>query len=197
MDSQNEILDFWFGDQDEPGYPARDRHKLWFGKNVDTDRIISERFQIKLLNATPSHPQEKDAHVCLALIVLFDQFPRNIYRDTPDAFDYDHHALTVSLQGVESGIDQTLTAIERVFFYLPLEHSENLDVQEKSIAKFRELKESVPIEKKDSFQSYLDYAVKHCDIVKRFGRFPHRNRILGRISTPAEADFLQQPGSSF
>lgn len=131
------------------------------------------------------------------MILLTDQFPRSIYRDSPRAFAYDAKALAWSLDGVQERVDLKLRSIERVFFYLPLEHAESLQYQEQSVKHFRELLDEVGPDLKPIFQSYLDYAVRHRDIIARFGRFPHRNKILGRKSTPEELAFLALPGSSF
>ena len=133
----------------------------------------------------------------LALILLTDQFPRNIYRDSPRAFALGSKALAVCLDGIKSDFDVKLRPIERVFFYLPLEHAESLRHQEQSVNLFRELAESATGNQKTLFGEYLDCAVRHRDIVARFGRFPHRNKILERESTAEEIAFLAEPDSSF
>ena len=131
------------------------------------------------------------------MIILADQFSRNMYRDTPRAFFSDPKARTWCKAGLENGADRTLRPIERIFFYLPMEHSESLDDQVRSVALCKELAESVPDAHRELFDGYLNYAVRHCEIVERFGRFPHRNAILGRESTDEEIAFLAKPGSSF
>jgi len=131
------------------------------------------------------------------LILLLDQLPRAIHRDTPEAFAQDAAARILVEQGLESGADGLLRPIERLFFYLPLEHSEDLEDQDRSVELFRELAESVPDGQRLAFTNFVDYAQKHRDVVASFGRFPHRNRILGRESTAEEIAFLEQPGSSF
>lgn len=133
----------------------------------------------------------------LALIILTDQLPRNIYRDSPRAFAFDTMALEWSLAGIGQGHDRMLRPIERLFFYLPLEHSEKLQHQERSVRVIGELAAQVASEQQEIFRQYLNFAVRHRDTVARYGRFPHRNRILGRTSTPEELSFLSQPGSSF
>jgi uncharacterized protein (DUF924 family) len=133
----------------------------------------------------------------LALILLFDQFPRNMYRDTPRAFACDPLARRLALDGIAAGADRSLRAIERVFFYLPLEHSESVELQERSVTLFTALAAGVPGADRKTFAGYLDFAVRHRDVIHRFGRFPHRNHILDRDSTPEETAFLKQPGSSF
>jgi len=133
----------------------------------------------------------------LALILLTDQFPRNIYRESARAFAFDAKALAWCLGGIISGLHIGLRPIERVFFYLPLEHAESLEYQELSVGLFRDLLATVQLDQKYVFENFLDFAVRHRDIIARFGRFPQRNKIIGRPSTPEEAAFLEEPGSSF
>jgi uncharacterized protein (DUF924 family) len=133
----------------------------------------------------------------LALILLVDQLPRAIHRDTPEAFAQDDSARKTAAQGLESGADRLLRPIERLFFYLPFEHSEDLEDQDRSVELFHELALSVPEEQCPTFAAFVDYAKRHREVIVRFGRFPHRNRILGRESTAEEIAFLEQPGSSF
>ena len=121
----------------------------------------------------------------LALVILLDQFTRNIHRGTPAMHEGDAKAVATALAVIESGADASFSADERQFLYMPLMHSEDRALQQRSLEKFRELGQS------------LDYAERHAEIVFRFGRFPHRNAILGRVSTPEEVEFLKQPGSSF
>lgn len=134
---------------------------------------------------------------CLALILLTDQFPRNIYRDTPRAFAFDPLARAWCKEGLRNRMHESLRPIERVFFYLPLEHSESLDDQLHAVALFEELVTIVPQEQRNTFDGFVDYAHRHHEVIGRFGRFPHRNRILGRTSTEEELRFLEQKGSSF
>ena len=123
----------------------------------------------------------------VALVILFDQVPRNIHRGTPRAFATDPQALALARLAVDQGQDEALALDERLFLYLPFEHAEDLAEQERSVALFRALGDA----------DYLDYAIRHKDVIERFGRFPHRNAILGRASTAEETAFLQEPGSSF
>lgn len=193
------ILDFWFGSNADDCIVGKEKAVLWWSKHPQIDGEIRQRFEglvakagageLIAWQATPSGR--------LALILLTDQFPRSIYRDSPRAFAYDAKALAWSLDGVQERVDLKLRSIERVFFYLPLEHAESLQYQEQSVKHFRELLDEVGPDLKPIFQSYLDYAVRHRDIIARFGRFPHRNKILGRKSTPEELAFLALPGSSF
>jgi len=133
----------------------------------------------------------------LALILLLDQIPRAIHRGKPEAFALDSDARKVASQGLASGADLLLRPIERGFFYMPFGHLEELADQEQSIALFEGLVESVPDGNRETFDLFLEYAVRHHAVVARFGRFPHRNAILGRESTPEEIEFLKTPGSSF
>jgi uncharacterized protein (DUF924 family) len=198
IDSET-ILTYWFGAKPDQAALAKDRADLWWSKNNEVDRDIRQRFESSVqlagegkLNSWLIEPRGR-----LALIILTDQLPRNIYRDSPQAFAFDTRALEWSLDGIEASVDRLLRPIERVFFYLPLEHSERLEDQERSVSMFRELLPSVDTDQQEIFESYLNFAILHRDVVARFGRFPHRNCILGRTSTPEELYFLSQPGSSF
>ncbi|MBF8302770.1 MAG: hypothetical protein HW396_1051, partial [Candidatus Dadabacteria bacterium] len=135
----------------------------------------------------------------LALIILLDQFSRNIYRGTAKAFSQDSLALYVCLRGIEKGFDKRLHPVERLFLYMPLEHSEDLEMQKKSVEYFSMLEKLFPAPPSlaSMVSEFKKYAGMHYVIIERFGRFPHRNEILGRKSTPEEIEFLKQPGSSF
>ncbi|MGH8727176.1 MAG: DUF924 family protein [Burkholderiales bacterium] len=198
-DSFEEILDFWFGDFSVPDYPPRERSQLWFGKSESDDRLIRERFSATLERAARGEYDgwKSDPRGRLALILVFDQFPRNIYRDTPRAFAFDPKAQALATEGIEQGSDTALNPFDRVFFYLPLEHAEDPQLQRKSVERYRRLIEEAPPELLAKLSGYLDYAVRHAQVIERFGRFPHRNRILGRVSTPQETEYLKEPGSSF
>jgi uncharacterized protein (DUF924 family) len=194
-----DILSFWFGTNPDDAVVAKEQAALWWSKNSQTDDAIRRRFENQLRAATHGELEEwpATAHGRLASIILLDQFPRNMYRGTAQAFSYDETALALSLEGLERSMDRELRPIERVFFYLPLEHSESLAHQERSVECFSDLVANVPAEQKRIFQEYLDYAVRHRDIIARFGRFPHRNKVLRRESTKEELAFLVEPGSSF
>ena len=134
----------------------------------------------------------------LSLILLLDQFPRNIYRGTSKAFAYDEQALGLALSGMHSGADAALDPVERIFFYLPLQHAESLEVQDESVAAYRRLVgESPEILRPVAFDSCLKYAEMHRDVIRQFGRFPHRNRVLGRLSTPDEQAYLEGGAGAF
>ena len=199
METIDSILTYWFSADPDRAALAKERADLWWSKNTEVDKEIRERFEssVQLAGESKLNPWLAEPRGRLALIILTDQFARNIYRDSPRAFGFDAQALEWSLDGIELGLDRSLRPIERVFFYLPLEHSERLEHQERSVIRFSELVSIAAAAQREIFEQYLNFAILHRDIVARFGRFPHRNRILGRPSTPDELDFLSQPGSSF
>ena len=196
--TRDELLELWFGDGDDVEVAKRNA-PLWWGKSPDTDARLADRFGTAasaaaagLLDHWTGSPRGR-----LALILLLDQLPRVIHRGTPAAFAQDHRARRAAAKGIESGADRLLRPIERVFFYLPFEHSEDPDDQRRSVELFEGLVDEVPVDWEPTFDEYLDYAVRHREVVDRFGRFPHRNAILGRESTPEELEYLAQPGSGF
>jgi len=196
------ILEFWFGEEvsdlDDATIAGR-QSSLWWGKNKSTDAEIRQRFepQVQAAGAGKLDEWKASAEGRLALILLLDQFPRNIYRDTPAMFKFDDHARTLCVEGLETGIDAHLRAIQRVFFYLPLEHSESAGDQAWCVDLMRGLVHEVEEDRKPLFEDFVSYAEAHKRIIDRFGRFPHRNEILGRDSSDEEIEFLSQPGSSF
>ena len=193
------ILEFWFGDESDDARVAASQAGLWWGKDPAVDREIRDRFAGSVERAAAGELDHwgDEARGKLALILLCDQFPRNIHRDTPRAFATDERALGYATALIDSGKDRELRAIERVFVLLPLEHSENIEHQDRCVEAMRRLASSVPDAQSEPFDTFVDFAERHRDVIARFGRFPHRNRILGRESTDAERTFLQQPGSSF
>jgi len=199
METPDTILEFWFGTNADDVAIAAERSKLWWIKRDETDHLIRERFE-SVLRQTAQHELDAWADTPagrLALIILVDQFPRNMYRNTPASFAYDELARTWCREGLRDNVHLALRPIQRVFFYLPLEHSESMEDQEQSVTLFRELADGADARGKDVFAGFLDYALRHREVIARFGRFPHRNRILGRASTDEEIAFLAQPGSSF
>ncbi len=199
MKNKENILRFWFGDIPAADQVAPDRLKLWFGGDSAADKEIRKKFEhlLKPAMAGVLDDWTGAAHGTLALIVLLDQFPRNIFRKKPEAFASDERALQLALAGLEQGQDRALSIVERAFFYMPLEHSESLEMQKLSVQKFENLLADAPPQLKKMCASFLDYAVRHKEIIERFGRYPHRNQALGRASTEEELEFLKQPGSSF
>ncbi|MFQ5783935.1 MAG: DUF924 family protein [Alphaproteobacteria bacterium] len=187
MSRSEQILAFWFG---APGDPDHGRpRKIWFEKDAALDAEVRRCFLADYKGAAAGaldHWQETPRGA-LALIVLLDQFPRNMFRDDPRAYASDAKARAVARRAIDAGFDRALPPIERRFLYLPFEHSEDLADQRRSVALFRDLGDKASIE----------WATRHLEIVERFGRFPHRNAALGRETTPEEAAFLKEPDSSF
>ena len=168
-------------------------------KNEHTDEYIRDAYHAILSDAISGQFDfwKNTPRGYLCLILVLDQFPRHIYRGKTGAFAQDPLALELVLQGLKDKIDQNLFPIERCFFYMPMQHSEDLSIQERSVELYAKLAEEVHESIKPSFQEFHKYAKMHLDVIKEFGRFPHRNAILDRESTPEEAAFLKQPGSSF
>ena len=195
------ILDFWFGDIKKSGIPGKEKQNIWWIKDKKLDELIKKQFENHLVEANSKEIDEisDNPNEILAYVILLDQFSRNIYRDTPAAFAQDEKALSIVIKGLVAGVDKKMQAYERAFFYMPLMHSEDIDIQKKSVECFSAFES----EYKDSnnFAKLVTqnkkYAVLHHDIIERFGRYPHRNGILGRESTTEEIEFLKGPGSSF
>jgi uncharacterized protein (DUF924 family) len=199
-----EVLDCWFGAPDAPGFGAQ--RKSWFSRNEAFDAMLRERFGALIDAAndaasdTPSdtpgdtsldHWQDTPLGA-LALVIVLDQFSRNCHRNTSRAFAADQKALRVAQRMIASGADRLLpSAHHRAFAYLPFEHDETLDSQRESLRLFKQL------EAEPGGESYYRFAVRHAEVIARFGRFPHRNAVLGRASTAEEIAFLREPGSSF
>jgi len=203
--SAQDILFFWFGPRPYTAARVLQHSRIWFGEpdapelTPQTDELIRERYgELALaaeqgrLAAWESSPRRR-----LALILLLDQFSRCIYRGSAHAFEQDLQALSLTVSGMQIGADATLDPVERLFFYMPLLHAESLDVQEESAAAFRRLVEESPAELRRTFQQSLDSAIQHRDIIEKFGRFPHRNLVLGRDSTPQELEWLEFDGARF
>lgn len=194
-----EILEYWFGSLQSGEVYPNDKAKQWFGGGDDIDKEIRTLFEEQVIAATKNELDawKETPRGRLALIILVDQFTRNIYRGTPEAFAYDNIAQELTLEGLTQEHDQALLPIERVFFYLPLEHSENIELQEMSVQKYHAILSKIPSEQAVHFLSFEDYAWRHYEIIAKFGRFPHRNEILKRESTPEEIEFLKDPNASF
>lgn len=193
------VLDFWFGPPGNAAEIAARQGKLWFGKSEANDRAVSEQFLDTLTAATAGRLAHW-AHTPtgrLALVIVFDQFPHHIYRDRPQAFATDPQALALTLDALAAQEDAHLSPIERVFLYLPLEHAEANEMQALSVSLYEKLAATASAGERALFADFLKYAQSHRDVVARFGRYPHRNDILRRPSTPDEIEFLKQPGSRF
>jgi uncharacterized protein (DUF924 family) len=196
MDTQQSlaaVLDFWFLPPADPGHGAI--RKEWFVKDPAFDAAIAARFGALIEHAVAGGLKDWDAtgpRGVLARILVLDQFTRNTGRDTPAAFAGDAQALAAARQLVDSGAHLALAPNERWFSYMPFEHAEDAQMQETSVQLFTAL-----AQEHAGFESALDYAHRHRGVIARFGRFPHRNAILGRASTPEEEAYLAQPGSGF
>ncbi len=204
MDEARSVRDFWFGTAPLTAEALERRVRFWYGDSAAVlrqrrDAHIRARFGELLQRAA-------DGQLCawadgprrrLSLIILLDQFPRSIFRGTARAFAYDAQALALALSGMQSAADAALGVVERIFFYMPLQHAESPEVQEESVAAYRRLLAEAPEPLRDHLAGALRSAENHRSIVARFGRFPHRNRALGRASTPAELEWLRAGGASF
>jgi uncharacterized protein (DUF924 family) len=193
------IREFWFGSNPDDAATAQQQSKLWWSKSEENDRGIHRHFasDVEAAAAHVFDAWQHEAGGLLSLILLTDQFPRNIYRGTQKAFQFDSLAQSWCLAGLDQGMDKKLRPIERVFFYLPLEHAESLAHQALSVELYTQLYQQVPMNHMDTFRGFLTFALRHRRIIERFGRFPHRNKVLNRSSTEEELVFLEEPGSSF
>ena len=184
MERVDEILKFWFGDGSDP-----EQQRRWFGQDAAFDEACRAGFLADHERAAAGELDNwKEAPAgALALILLLDQFPRNMFRGAPRAFATDPKALATAKKATERGFDLALPPARRPFVYLPFQHSEDLDDQHESVRLFRKLAAEHP-----AMAGYVEYAEHHLETVRRFGRFPHRNAVLGRPSTPKEAEFIQR-----
>jgi uncharacterized protein (DUF924 family) len=204
MNGANEILEYWFGQGSFDAARLTERAAFWFGgdgpeKAAARDAEIREKLGPLLgraargeLDAWASSPRRR-----LALILLFDQVPRNIHRGTARSFAFDPQALRLTVEGLHLAADQALNPVERLFFYLPLEHAESMEAQDASVKAYERLAEESPAELRGFIEGTVKYAHSHRDIIAKFGRFPHRNVALGRESTPAELAWLASGGERF
>jgi uncharacterized protein (DUF924 family) len=204
MERANDILEYWFGTGDWTPERLKERTTFWFGGDgpeaaASRDLDVRTRLEPLLERASrgefagwASSPKRR-----LALIILFDQVPRNAYRGTAAQFAFDREALTLSVEGLQIAADAALDPIERIFFYLPLEHAESLEAQDAAIAAFGRLIAEAPADLRDYCAYTAGYARKHRDLIALFGRFPHRNAVLNRESTPEERAWLEAHPNHF
>ncbi len=189
--SPQAVLDFWFGPSDSPerGRPR----EIWFKKSDAFDQAVREGFATLVEQAARGDLRNWDSapHSLLALIIVLDQFPRNMFRNDARAFATDRQALAAAERMVACGWDRELTPVERSIAYLPYEHAEDLAMQDRSLELFQRLAEH------SELVDALEWARKHHAVIARFGRFAHRNAVLERVSTPAEIEYLAEPGSGF
>ncbi len=194
-----DVLAFWLGAWPADSAALTRAQPTWFQKNASFDAELRQRFDATItaalagqLDTWADSPESR-----LALLIVLDQFTRNAFRGQPQSFAGDERALRMALDGVKLGHDAAVPPMPRIFCYLPLEHAEDAACQARSVALFQALCDSPDAEPKAFFDGTLDYARKHQDVIQRFGRFPHRNPILGRASTPDELAYLAQPGAGF
>ena len=198
LPTHEDVLAYWIGDTAASADGLQEKHKLWFGKSDQTDAEIRDRF-LGLLEHLSHVPNADDwtnigPHGRLAAIIVLDQFSRNLFREEARAFHQDSLALRLCKDGLALKEDEGLGETEKVFFYLPLEHSESPDDQARSVALFKQLAETARPEFRDFADNTYDYAVQHQNVIEQFGRFPHRNAALGRQTTPDEAEWLAEGG---
>ena len=198
------VLDFWFADSAQSAAALERRSRFWFGMDTaaeidEQDELIRSRFAGLVEQALRGELDSwaGTARGRLALIILLDQLPRNIYRGTARAFAGDARALGLTSEGTQQGADRLLTGCERVFFYMPLQHAESLVTQERAVEAFGSLVREASDQERPFVESCLPYVLVHRDIIRRFGRFPHRNAMLGRESTPAERAYLAADAPDF
>jgi uncharacterized protein (DUF924 family) len=203
MDEARQIRDFWFGKLPMSAQALEQRVNFWFPADEPEDlqnkrdQVIRSRFGRLVERAAKGELASwaDSPRRSLSLILLLDQFPRNIYRRTAKAFAYDDQALAHTLSGMRSAADGALDIVERLFFYMPLQHCEAREVQEESVAAYRRLVGEAPQEFRGVFEASLESALEHRSIIERFGRFPHRNAALGRPSTSQEEAWLSESGN--
>lgn len=193
------VLDFWFGTLDSEGCASPETREYWSIKDPDFDREIQKKFEGLYREIVAGEHEDwlETTEGRVAYVVVIDQMPRNMYRGTEKMYASDEQALSVCLDAIEKGRDTQALFAHRNFLYMPLMHSENITVQDQCVALYTSWSDEVDGEQKEDVERRIGFAIRHRDIVARFGRFPHRNQILGRASTAEETLFLHQPGSSF
>lgn len=192
MKRWEEVYDFWIGQ-------GKANSSMWFKKDDTLDKKIRDQFGPWLQDFNPLDYEAWKATPkgLVSLVILLDQFPRNAFRGKPNSFEFDQDALDVAREGLERGFQDQMDVYENMFLILPFEHSEDITDQKESVRLAQDVIERAPAADKKFAQMILDYAVRHHDIIEKFGRFPHRNAILGRVSSAEELAFLKTPGSSF
>lgn len=198
-DRTEEILKFWFAETPRDAFKIDGRMALWFGDDESQDEKIRSRFSEDIEKASAGELDHwaDTPRGRLALIILLDQFRRNIFRRSKDAYLLDHQVLKLTIKGMELGHDRQLEPVERAFFYMPMQHSESLKVQDFSVRTFNNLAETVKPTLRATFSTFSQFAELHRDIVAQFNRFPHRNEVLGRKNTPEEEAYLDASPPDF
>ena len=197
--SHEDVLAFWFGPLNEEGLATPDKAARWWKKDAAFDAEVLARFGSTWSAAMRGgHDDWMDApHSLLALVIVLDQLSRNMFRGKAQSFASDARALSAAKKGIERGFDQQLVGHERLFLYMPFMHSEELATQDQCVALLSAFRDTSTGKLREELQQNVDFAVRHRDIIARWGRFPHRNQLLDRTSTAEELDFLKQPNSSF
>lgn len=195
----NAIISFWFKEQQLSAPQVDRRMDVWFGEDPAFDAEIVAEFGDDVERASTGQLDHwaDDPHGRLALILMIDQFRRNIHRGTAQAFELDPVALKLCVEGAMQKKDQGLAPIQRVFFYMPLQHAESARVQAKGVELFNKLAEAVSPTYRETFSTFAQFAELHRDIIDRFGRFPHRNKLLARTNTPEEDEYLAGDAPDF
>lgn len=198
-DTAQEILLEWFGELDASGLATAERRQRWWRKDEQFDSYLRDKYEplVKRALAGELEVWLEQPQSTLALILLLDQITRNIYRDQPEMYLGDARALKALDRLLHAGADQQLVPEHRAFAYMPLMHAESMHRQQQALDQFAKLRDAGDATHQAHFGPYYDFAVKHADIIRRFGRFPHRNPILERTSTAEELEFMLEPGSSF
>jgi uncharacterized protein (DUF924 family) len=193
------VLEFWFADAGTGVEAVAERSQLWFTGGTSFDDSVREHFEDLPPRALAGELDawQAEPRTSLALVIALDQFPRNLYRGSARAFAFDSRACEVAEAALERGFDQEIGPLEATFLYLPFEHAENAAAQERCVSIFRTLVQRAPAELRPQFESFVSYAIRHQQVIDRFGRFPHRNAILGRPSTREEQAFLDAGGDTF
>jgi uncharacterized protein (DUF924 family) len=193
------ILSYWFGDDPSDPETAGRQKKVWWGHGQETDDLIRDRFGATLQAAAAGEPESwaDTPRGRVALVIVLDQFSRNAHRDTPRMYAQDPAAVAHVRAALSAGEDEQLAFFERIFLLMPLMHAEDMASQDECCTRFQALADAHDDPLKERALGFHGFAVKHRAIVERWGRFPHRNEIVGRDTTPEEAEFLKGPGSSF
>lgn len=196
MTRYNEVLDYWLGDAALSPTHANEQKKLWYRSSEAIDKEIRDKFADLHQQAAAGElgDWQQEARSCLALVIILDQFSRHLYRGEANAFAYDDKALSIARECPEP---ESLPWIGQAFLYHPFEHSEQLAAQSESVERFRRLMQSAAPEWQPMMENFYQHAQEHHDIVLKFGRFPHRNSILGRDNTPLEETYLSRGGKTF
>ena len=196
-----QVLEYWLGSEKPDNASALARKDLWFKKSEEVDEEIRNRFGAVMQEALAGRLDGEAGTPLgrLSLIIVLDQFMRNSHRGDAKSFAGDPKALQLALDGIAQGhdTDDSVPPVARIFYYLPLEHAEDLTMQQHSVVAFEQLAQEATPDTQAFFDGTLDYAHRHFDVIKQFGRFPHRNAVLGRSNTPEEKTYLAQPGAGF